>query len=162
MMNRRTFKTLLASLSLGLTLSLLGTSAQAYDETADAKADIERASAAAKASGRKVLVVFGANWCPDCRALESALKVERNAQLIAKEFTVVKVDVGRFDKNKDIAERFGNPIKKGIPAAVIATPDGKLLYATRAGELANARQMSETGVYDFFHAALAQAAKPQE
>ena len=73
---------------------------------------------------------------------------------------VVKVDVGNFNKNLDVAEAYGNPIKKGIPAAVVLSPENKVLYATRLGELADARNMSETGIYDFFKR-VTQAAKGQ-
>ncbi|MGM9490984.1 thioredoxin family protein [Ideonella sp. YS5] len=128
-----------------------------YDEAADAKADVQRALDTAARTQRPVLVIFGANWCKDCRALDAALKAPANAELIGKEFVVVKVDVGNFDRHLDIAERFGNPIKKGIPAASVLSPRQQLLYATRGGELANAREMSETGVYDFFHKVAANA-----
>ena len=121
-----------------------------YDETADAKADVKQALNAAKKSQMPVLVIFGANWCKDCRALDQALSTGRNSELVKREFKVVKVDVGNFDKNLDLAEAYGNPIKKGIPAAVVLSPDNKVLYATRLGELADARNMSETGIYDFF------------
>ena len=121
-----------------------------YDETADAKADVKQALNAAKRSQMPVLVIFGANWCQDCRALDQALSTGRNAELVKREFRVVKVDVGNFNKNLDLAEAYGNPIKKGIPAAVVLSPDNKVLYATRLGELADARNMSETGIYDFF------------
>ena len=97
-----------------------------------------------------MLVIFGANWCEDCRALDQALKTGRNATLMAKEFEVVKVDVGRFNRNLDVARMYGDPIKKGIPAAVVLSTDNRVLYATKAGELADARRMSETGIYDFF------------
>ena len=137
-----------------LLLALCGAAALAaplpYDEAADAKAQIQQALGTAAADKHAVLVVFGANWCDDCRALDQALKTGRNAELIAREFDVVKVDVGRFNKNLDVAKRFGDPIKKGIPAAVVLSADGQVLYATRAGELADARRMSDTGVYDFF------------
>ena len=123
-----------------------------YDEAADARADLERALTAAKSEQKPVLVIFGANWCPDCRALDRALTSGKNAELVSREFKVVKVDVGQFDRNLDIAARYGNPIKKGIPAAVVLSPQAEVLYATRAGELADARHMSETGVYDFFKA----------
>ena len=73
----------------------------------------------------------------------------RNAQLIAQSFKVVKIDVGNFDRNLEIAEAYGNPVRQGIPAAILLSPDGQLVYATRAGELADARRMSESGVYDF-------------
>jgi protein disulfide-isomerase len=124
-----------------------------YNESADAKADIRHAVTESKADRRPVLVVFGANWCPDCRALDLAMKDGRNADLIGKEFRVVKVDVGRFDKNVDVAAAYDVPLKKGIPAVAIVSPDGRAVYATRAGELADARRMSEDGIYQFFHKA---------
>ena len=130
-----------------------------YDETADAKADLKRTLGEAKASQMPVLVIFGANWCPDCRALDKALQTGKNAELVKREFKVVKIDVGRFDKNLDVAEAYGNPIKKGIPAAVVLSPDNEVLYATRLGELADARHMSETGIYDFFHGVTQQTKK---
>jgi len=139
-----------------LLAGLLATAAWAaplpYDEAADAKADVKRTLGEAKKSNLPVLVIFGANWCEDCRALDKALKTGKNAELVNREFKVVKVDVGRFDKNLDVAEAYGNPIKKGIPGAAILSPDGKVLYLTKLGELADARHMSETGIYDFFHA----------
>ncbi|MEO8080068.1 MAG: thioredoxin family protein [Caldimonas sp.] len=121
-----------------------------YDASADAKADVARALAAARMSGVPVLVILGANWCEDCRALDQALTTGRSAALIADAFKVVKVDVGRFDRNLDVDAAYGHPIGKGIPAAVVLSPDNRVLYATRGGELADARRMSETGIYDFF------------
>jgi thioredoxin 1 len=124
-----------------------------YDEAADAKAQIAASVAQAKGDHRPVLVVFGANWCPDCRALDLAMKNGRNAELIASEFRVVKVDVGRFDRNVEIADKYGVPLKKGIPAVAIVTAEDRAIYATKAGELADARGMSEDGLYRFFRQA---------
>ena len=136
---------------LALCAGLAGAAALPYDEQADAKAAIGNALVAAQAERVPVLVIFGANWCEDCRALDAALASGRNAALVARHFKVVKVDVGRFDRNLDIDAAYGNPIKKGIPAAVVVAPaTNSVLYATRAGELADARRMSESGIYDFF------------
>lgn len=121
-----------------------------YDEAADAKADIGAVLTDASQSKLPVLVVFGANWCGDCKMLDAALKTGAAAPLIAKNFHVVKVNVGKFDRNVDIAELYGVPLKKGIPAVVVLSAQGKPLYATRGGELADARAMGDTGVYDFF------------
>jgi protein disulfide-isomerase len=121
-----------------------------YDESADAKHAVQEALTAAKVSNVPVLVILGANWCADCRALDTALKGGRSAELLKREFEVVKVDVGNFDRNLDLVASYGNPIAKGIPAAVILSPSGQVLYATKAGELADARRMSEAGVYEFF------------
>ena len=122
-----------------------------YNAAADAKADVARALADAKAAHVPVLLIFGANWCEDCRALDKALKEGKNAELMQQQFKVVKVDVGNFDHNLDVAHAYGNPLKKGIPAAVLVSSDNnQVLYATKGGELANARRMSESGIYDFF------------
>ena len=126
-----------------------------YNPKADAKADVHHALAEARTNHEPVLVFFGANWCEDCRSLAHSLKSGRNAKLMADHFNIVKIDVGNFDRNLSIDKRFGDPIHKGIPAAVILSPRGKVLYATRAGELANARHMSNQGVYDFFRKRLA-------
>ena len=69
--------------------------------------------------------------------------------LIEGKFNVVKIDVGNFDKNLALAQRYGNPIAKGIPAVVIVSPDNQVVYSTRGGELADARKMGEQGIYDF-------------
>jgi protein disulfide-isomerase len=152
-------------LRLFLLAGLLATGAalaadKPYDETADAAADVQRALADARQQRKPVLVVFGANWCEDCRALDAAFKTDRTAALLAREFRLVKVDVGQFDRNLALSEAYGNPIKKGIPAAVIVSPDNRVLYATRAGELSNARRMNPEGVYGFFHDAAARAGTP--
>ncbi|MFC6522556.1 thioredoxin family protein [Undibacterium arcticum] len=124
-----------------------------YDEKADANADLKQALSQAKSSNKKVLVVFGANWCPDCRELDKALH-GKSAALIDGKFIVVKVDVGQFDKNLELAKSYGNPIKKGIPAAVLLTSDNQVLYASKGGELSDARHMGDNGVYDFFNQVL--------
>lgn len=128
-----------------------------YDEGADAKAAIRATLAEAEAAKLPVLVVFGANWCGDCRMLDATFQHGPSAPLIAKAFKVVKVDVGRFDRNVDIAESYRVPLKKGIPAVAVLSPQGRLLYATEGGELADARKMGDQGVYDFFSRVTASA-----
>jgi thioredoxin 1 len=139
---------LAASLAL-LAAALVASAGEApYNEAANAKADVQQALDAARADHKQILLVFGANWCPDCRELDKALRGTSRA-LIEGRFDVVKIDVGNFDKNLDLAQRYGNPIKKGIPAVVVLGADGQIAYSTKGGELANARKMGETGIYDF-------------
>ncbi|MFG6460438.1 thioredoxin family protein [Roseateles sp. DXS20W] len=141
---------LTASLLLATSLTALAGPPAIYDEAADAKAAIRATLAEAEKARLPVLVVFGANWCGDCRMLDATFKTGPSAPLIAKSFKVVKVDVGRFDRNVDIAEGYRVPLKKGIPAVAVLSPQGKLLYATEGGELADARKMGDQGVYEFF------------
>jgi thioredoxin 1 len=130
-----------------------------YNETADARAEVKQALAESDKDRKPVLLIFGANWCKDCRALDHSLKAEKTAELMGREFRVVKIDVGNFDRNLDIDNVYGNPIKKGIPAAVVLSPDNRVLYATRAGELADARRMNDEGIYGFFRQTVAATAK---
>ena len=119
-----------------------------YDETIDAKAEIRTALAEAQRAHVPVLVVFGANWCGDCKVLDLAFKSGSSAPLIAKNFRVVKVNVGRFDRNVDIAQSYGVPLQSGIPAVAILSEQGKVVYATREGELADAGKMGDRGIYE--------------
>lgn len=121
-----------------------------YDEAADAKAQIKAALSEASQAKVPVLVVFGANWCGDCKVLDMSFKEGAAAPLMAKRFRVVKVDVGRLDRNLDIAQAYGVPLKNGIPSVAVLSAQGKVVYATKAGELADARKMGDKAIVDFF------------
>ncbi|MGW7666266.1 thioredoxin family protein [Streptomyces sp. NPDC054775] len=120
-----------------------------YDPAANAKADITAALKAAKKDGRPVLVDFGADWCPDCRVLDARFEEPGPATMLAK-YHVVTVDVGEFDRNLDVAERYVNLQTSGIPALVVLDPaSGRIKVATNRGEFANARTMSPGQVEEF-------------
>lgn len=131
-----------------------------YNDSADARLDIKQALLRAADTKTSVIVVFGANWCPDCRELDHAMKNGDCASLMARDFQVVNVSVGRFNKNFDVAQSYGVPLSKGIPAIAILSSQNKVLYITREGELANARDMGDTGIYEFFKRVTATALKP--
>lgn len=121
-----------------------------YNETADAKAEIKQALTQAAITNTPIIIVFGANWCGDCKMLDSAMKNGASAPLLSRDFKIVKVNVGRCDTNLDVAKTYGVPLDKGIPAVAIISAKNEVLYVTREGELANARKMGDKGIYDFF------------
>lgn len=125
-----------------------------YDEAANAKAQIQAALKSAKVENKSILIVFGANWCGDCKMLDMEMHQGDLAKLVDNRLVMVKVDVGRFDRNKDIAAQYGNIIKKGIPSVVLLRADGSVAYQTDGGELADARKMGREGVTNFFSAML--------
>jgi thioredoxin 1 len=140
----------LLSLVLCAALPLTAWAAQPpYDESADPRADLQRALSEAQQQHKDVLIIFGANWCEDCRDLDKAMHGS-SAPLIEARFVVVKVDVGNFNKHLDLVRQYGDPIRRGIPAAVVLSAADQVLYATKAGELADARRMGESGIYEFF------------
>jgi protein disulfide-isomerase len=121
-----------------------------YDEKADAHRQITAAIAEASKAHRNVILVFGANWCGDCRALDAQMHKQDLTALIATNYEVVKVDIGRHNKNQDIAEKYHVPLEHGIPALAVLDPDGNLLYAMDQGQFADARNMSYESIKDFF------------
>jgi protein disulfide-isomerase len=146
------------TLLITLFLSLIACAGdKPYDEHADAKSVIEQAASVAKQQNKPMVIVFGANWCPDCRALSNAIEHGSDAAKIAQKFKLVKVNVGNFDKNITIANAYGNPISGGIPGAAILTPNQQLIYVTQPGELSNALRTGDAGIYTL----LAQHVKPQ-
>jgi thiol:disulfide interchange protein len=109
-----------------------------YSETADAKADIAAAEATARREHKRILLEFGANWCGDCQVLDYYYQQPPNAGLLAKYYVVVRVEIGHMDHNMDIAEKYGVPVRKGVPALAILDATGKVLYAEQPKEFEHA------------------------
>lgn len=128
-----------------------------YDETASAKEQIQAALKSARAANKSALIVFGANWCGDCKMLDIEMHQGTLEKLINDRLVVVKVDVGKFDRNQDVTAQYGNVIKKGIPSVALLRADGSVAYQTDGGELADARKMGREGVTTFFTAMLQKA-----
>ena len=57
-----------------------------------------------------------------------------NADLLAKYFVVVHIDIGHMDHNVDIAQRYGVPITHGVPALAVLDAHGHVLYAEHEKE----------------------------
>jgi hypothetical protein len=75
---------------------------------------------------------------------------------VAAHYEVAVVDVGRFNKNLQIPARFGITTKMdGVPALIIAEPNGTFVDKGHIYALADARHMDPQAVTDW----LAQWAK---
>lgn len=122
---------------------------QLYSDTADAKADIRAALVTARKYHRNVILDFGGNWCGDCKVLDIYLHQSPNLELMNSNFVVVHINIGRYDKNLDVAEKYNIPLKKGVPALAVLNSHGRLLYSQRTGEFENMRQL-DTGSVTLF------------
>jgi thioredoxin 1 len=120
---------------------------QLYRADANATQDIRRALAAAGKQHKNVLLDFGGNWCIDCHVLENAFHQPRIAPLLNSNYIVVHVDVGKYDKNLDLAKKYHVNLGKGVPSLAVVDALGKVLYAT--GDFERARMMSEDDVIQF-------------
>ena len=127
-----------------------------YNESADATAAVNAAFARAKKSGKRVLIDLGGNWCGDCIVLANIMALKEMQPFMAAHFEMVAVDVGRFDKNLQIPARFGITTRlEGVPAVLVAEPDGKFVNPGKITALADARHMTPQAIADW----LAQWAK---
>jgi thiol-disulfide isomerase/thioredoxin len=113
-----------------------------YDPTVDARAEVEAALAAAKADGKRVLIDYGGDWCPDCHSLAAVMDSPAGLALIDASYHVVRVDIGYWDHNLDVAADYGQAIANGVPAVVVVDGAGKVIGSTADGSLANARVMT--------------------
>lgn len=131
--------------------------ARPYDETADASADVD--AAVERAAGREalVLVVMGANWCHDSRALAGLLGTPRFSALLDERYELVFVDAGRPQKdegrNAAIARRFGIDSQENTPMLIVASAGGERLNSVEdAKSWRNAASRSEDEIYDYLAA----------
>lgn len=122
-----------------------------YSAEADPKADIAAALKKARAEKKRVILDFGGDWCGDCQVLDIYMHQSPNAELLDRHFVVVHIDIGRFDHNVDIAERYKVPIKKGVPALAVLNANGRLLYSQENKEFENMREMKSSDVTDFLN-----------
>jgi thiol:disulfide interchange protein len=122
-----------------------------YPPVASAPTDVRQGIAQAGHEHKHVLIDFGGDWCGDCKVLDANFHKPENAALLDTGYVVVHVNVGAdgITDNFVVAERYGIPLKKGVPALAVLDADGKLLYAQRSGEFESMRHMDPTSVHDF-------------
>ncbi len=127
------------------------TSKVIYAPGLDAHAEIKRALGVAAKEHKRVLIVFGANWCYDCHVLDLAFHRADLAGVLQRNYEVVHVDVGEGDKNQDIMQEYRVPMKKGIPALAVLDSNGKLLYSQQGGEFEKARSLAPEDLLAFLN-----------
>ena len=123
-----------------------------YAQSADAMAEVDAALAAAGANDTRVLLVMGANWCHDSRALAGWLGTPRFEALVAEHYELVFVDAGvpQEDRanNLAIARRFGIDSLPGTPNVLVLTPEGRLVNPATATSWRDAASRSEDAIYE--------------
>ncbi len=127
------------------------TSKVIYAPGIDAHAEVKQALAQAAKDHKRVLIVFGANWCYDCHVLDLAFHRADVEAVLQKNYELVHVDVGEGNKNQDIMQQYQVPMKKGIPAVAVLDSNGKLLYSQQGGEFEKARALAPEDVLAFLN-----------
>jgi len=122
-----------------------------YPADADAHAEVKTAEERAAAGHKRVLLVFGANWCYDCHVLDMAFHRPDFASVMAG-YEVVHIDLGiEEEKNADLVKQYDIPLDKGIPALAVAESDGKLVVSQKNGDFEDARSMTPAALLEFLN-----------
>lgn len=125
--------------------------ARSYDAGIDAMAAVDAALVRAEARDTRVLVVLGANWCHDSRALAGWLETPRFAALVAARYELMFVNVGMPQTgdghNLHVARRFGLGTLPGTPAVLVLRADGSAVNLDSAGSWRNAASRTEEAIF---------------
>ena len=122
---------------------------QLYAPPEEAKAEISSALAAAQKDHKRVILIFGGNWCYDCHVLDTTFRSKEFAPIVTANYHVVHVNVGNYDANLDLADKYQIPLKKGVPSLAILDPDGTLVVSQKQGEFESTVRIGPEDVLEF-------------
>ncbi|MGB0066182.1 MAG: thioredoxin family protein [Terracidiphilus sp.] len=120
-----------------------------YPDPSQARVDLAAALKTAAATHRRILLDFGGNWCPDCQVLDIYFHDATNKPILEANYVLVDINIGREDANLDLAEKYGVPLSRGVPALAVLGEHGQLLYSQKNGEFEAMRRMESSAVTDF-------------
>ena len=126
-----------------------------YPSDADAPAAFNAALTNAKAQNRLAVIVFGADWCHDSRALARVLRSDQFKTEFGARFAVTFINVGKpqtgAGTNLDLVQRLGVKNLRSTPALFVISPKGKVVNSKNdAVSWRNAESRGAVGVLGWF------------
>jgi thiol:disulfide interchange protein len=131
------------------TLKPVAVPKEIYRADVNAGKEIKEALSRAKAKDKRVMLVFGGNWCYDCHVLDAALHDPAIAPTFTKYYELVHVDIGQGERNGDLVRKYKINLEKGVPAVSLLDSTGKLIFNDKGGEFEAARRMTEEDLLAF-------------
>jgi thioredoxin 1 len=121
-----------------------------YSDPRKAGAELKAGLAQAARERKRVIVVFGGNWCYDCHVLDTTFHSKEFAPLVEANFVVVHINIGDEGKdNNDLAARLGVALDKGVPSLGVLEPGGKVVYAQKDGQFEATENIGPDDVRSF-------------
>ena len=99
---------------------------------------------------KQPILIFGGNWCPDCRILDGTLQLPTIKKFMEEEYQIMHIDVGRYDKNMDLISYFGIPKDKGVPRVMVFDKNKVILNKKSTKEWTTARDRGKQEVFNYF------------
>ena len=101
-------------------------------------------------SDKQPILIFGANWCPDCRIFSGTINIPKVNTYIKRHFKILYIDVKRYEINMRLMEEYGIPSAEGIPRVLVFDKDKNLLNNSNTTEWRTARDRSSQEIFNFF------------
>lgn len=101
-------------------------------------------------SKKQPIIIFGANWCPDCRIFSGTINIPKIKSYIDNHFEILYVDVQRYEINMSLMEEYGIPSQEGIPRVLVFNYEKELINNTTTAEWRTARDRTSQEIFDFF------------
>ena len=101
-------------------------------------------------SNKQPIIIFGANWCPDCRIFSGTINIPKVKSYIDNYFEILYVDVQRYEINMSLMEEYGIPSQEGIPRVLVFNYEKELINNTTTAEWRTARDRTSQEIFDFF------------
>ncbi|MFC7291539.1 thioredoxin family protein [Hirschia litorea] len=98
-----------------------------FNETEDGAAKLETARQNSLSRNVPLLILFGANWCPDARLMSATLSHTDIHALLGLNFEIVQIDVGRYDRNQSLHAALGFDVLEGLPTIIVLSPGNEIL-----------------------------------
>ena len=100
--------------------------------------------------GKQPILIFGANWCPDCRIFSGTMNIPKIEKHINEKFNVLYIDVLRYEINMNLMEEFGIASAEGIPRVLVFDKNKNVINNSNTTEWRTARDRSSQEIFDFF------------
>ena len=99
---------------------------------------------------KQPILIFGANWCPDCRIFSGTINIPKINLFIEDKYKILYIDVLRYEINMDLMKSFGIPVEKGIPRILVFDKEKNLLNSSSTLEWTTARERTSQDIFDYF------------
>lgn len=107
-----------------------------YDAKADARAQVEAAQARAKDQDKRVLLMFGGDWCGWCHKLHGLFGKDREiGKLISNEYELVMIDTKAPNAEDYFKTASEGQTGVGYPFLAVLDAEGKLLVGQQTDVL---------------------------
>ena len=99
---------------------------------------------------KQSLFLFGANWCPDAQCLDAILRLPTFESYLNEHFSIMRIDVGEYDRNMSLMEPLGLPSQEGIPRVIVLDLKGEPLNLETNDRWRSARQSDPQDIFEYF------------